>query len=138
MNSRAESEWIKQRCLQLGPGNLPLVDLARRLIPMEGLLLVTPVANDTLSLRYNLQRINLHQLLQRVAQLDCHPAAGWQQSLRLRLWQYQEQCQQDNRGQSLGWKRCVRQIYISRHRSRRHGRIDDRPQQWRRYLDRDR
>lgn len=35
-----------------------------------------------------------------------------------------------------GWDAAVRAIYVSCYRSRRHGRRDDRPQHWRKYLER--
>jgi len=137
MNARTGNDWLKKRRLRLGRTGPASAELAAALLPMEGLQAASALDPETLSIRYDLHQINLHRLLERLSELGAIPAGGWRQSLQLQLWQYQEHRQLLDREQTLGWTRCVRQIYISRYRGRRHGRIDERPQQWRRYLERD-
>ncbi len=132
-----ENDWLKHRRLRLGAGSPQARELASRLLPMPGLQAVSAADRHTLICAYDLHHLNLHKLLAKLAVLDATPANDWRQVLQLRLWQYLEHRQLMDHGYDRSWTRCVRQIYISRYRDRRHGRIDDRPQQWRRYLEQD-
>lgn len=58
----------------------------------------------------------------------------WLQHLRHLLLAYLEDNRREAADTDEGWEANVRRIYVSRYRHRRHGRRDDRPQQWRKYL----
>ncbi len=137
MNGARGDDWLKRRRLRLASTGGSAGQLVSGLMTIEGLRSATLLGPRTLSLCYDLHQLNLHRLLLHLAELGALPAPGRLGSLRLRLWQYLEHRQLLDRGLAEGWTRCIRRIYISRYRGRRHGRIDDRPQQWRRYLERD-
>lgn len=65
--------------------------------------------------------------------LGVRPSSGLLERLRLYLRCYRDAVLREEQNNEIGWDSCVREIYVSRYRHRRHGRRDDRPRNWRHY-----
>ncbi|HTT08780.1 MAG TPA: hypothetical protein VMH34_08325 [Gammaproteobacteria bacterium] len=89
-----------------------------------------------LAIRYDLRQLDFVQIKRELATLGVSLAATFWDRLREGLWSYMETTQREVDAMPAGWDADVQRIYVSRYRRRRHGFRDERPQQWRKYLDR--
>ncbi len=90
---------------------------------------------NQIEIRYDLDRIDFTRIRAELAALGVMPATTLPDRLRCGLWAYLEEIQRETDASPDGWDFDVQRIYVSRHRRRRHGYRDERPQQWRKYLD---
>lgn len=90
-----------------------------------------------LRLSYVPEQVSLQEIEALARRCGFTPAGGLAARLRRSLVHYRESIRRERREHEAGWDVYVRNAYMSRYRNRRHGRIDDRPQQWRRYLERE-
>jgi len=129
-----QDEWQRKR-------RLTLIGAGDEAALLEGLrshdgVISAELGGRMLQVAYTLQAISLADIESIIGEcgfkLSSAPVARGLRAIHL----YCEQIQLEARGYDTGWDSYVRAAYMSRYRSRRHGRIDDRPQQWRRYLER--
>jgi hypothetical protein len=92
------------------------------------------LSDDRLSATYEVPAINAATVVEALEASGVTPVLSWLQRLRLWLRYYREAIFEENLNDESGWESCVREIYVSRYRHRRHGRRDDRPRHWRQYL----
>jgi hypothetical protein len=129
-------DWIKHRHLRLfGAGDAER--LIGRLREREGVRAVE-MHGSLLRIDYDLDALTLAEVIAEGRAAGFEPASSWPARLFRALVNYWEQTQREHRTSPFGWDEQVSAVYMSRFRRHRHGRIDDRPQQWRRYLERER
>jgi len=138
---RAMSDWFKVRRLAVTPkadGEWPstekLAAAGRFPDAGDGGPQFKAVKDGVWRITYDLRETSLAEIETALKGSGMGIAPGWWQALRNLCIRYCETIQRDTRDVESGWDAYVRAMYISRYRSRRHGRIDDRPQQWRGYL----
>jgi len=123
-----------ERTIRLGFDSRGQRDAARRALEAAGGASCRPQGERGLSIHYDLARMDRAGIDAVLA------AAGIERRTgplgRLGGWaaRYFEAVQWDLARSNPGWSGAVRSAYISHYRARRHGRRDDRPQQWRRYV----
>lgn len=91
------------------------------------------VSNNRLCVRYHLPQADAATVVEFIETSDLSLVLSLPQRLSLWLRYYQEAIFLENLNDETGWDSCVREIYVSRYRHRRHGRRDDRPRHWRKY-----
>ncbi len=89
--------------------------------------------DDTLHATYELPLISAKAIIEVIESSGLTLALSWHRRLRLWLLYYREAIFEENLKDEIGWDSCVREVYVSRYRHRRHGRRDDRPRHWRQY-----
>ena len=117
--------------------SVPTTDRARLREVLHGLAGVYAVeygrSEDEVLLRYRPDQTSAQQLLNELATRDlpCMLARSW----RSRLLKVAERTQAEARTHgAVGFTQRLRTVYVNRYRLRRHGRRDNRKQQWRQYL----
>ena len=88
---------------------------------------------DKLSLVYDLPATNAKALVELLENAGLSLVLTWFQRFTFNLRCYRESVFCEEANNDIGWDSCVREIYVSRYRHRRHGRRDDRPRHWRQY-----
>ena len=91
------------------------------------------LSNDTLHATYELPQTSAAVIIEVIESSGLTLALSWHRRVRLWLRYYREAIFEENLKDEIGWDSCVREIYVSRYRHRRHGRRDDRPRHWRQY-----
>lgn len=102
------------------------------LLPLPGVEEVS-LGDDTLHATYELPQTSAAAIIEVIESSGLTLALSWHRRLRLWLRYYREAIFAENLKDEIGWDSCVREIYVSRYRHRRHGRRDDRPRHWRQY-----
>ena len=135
------SDWLKVRRFALAPGAKGESLTAQALRDATGIsdaevaeLQFEHMLGGVWQVNYDLRKTSLAELEAALKAAGITIAMGWWQRLRNLCIRYCETIQRDTRDVESGWDAYVRAMYISRYCSRRHGRLDDRPQQWRGYL----
>lgn len=112
---------------------------ADRLESARAILLKLPgcnaasVTSGSLDVTYDLAQTNAAIIVGLVASAGLPVVLNLRQRTALWLRYYQEAIFRENQNDESGWDSCIREIYVSRYRHRRHGRRDDRPRHWRKY-----
>ncbi len=91
------------------------------------------VSKGNLDIRYELPLTTAATIVDFIDASGPGIVLNWRQRASLWLRYYQEAIFIENMNDETGWDSCVREIYVSRYRHRRHGRRDDRPRHWRKY-----
>jgi hypothetical protein len=115
-------------------GDLNARERAQTNLPLLPGLEEVSLSDDRLSATYEVPAINAATVVEALEASGVTPVLSWLQRLRLWLRYYREAIFEENLNDESGWESCVREIYVSRYRHRRHGRRDDRPRHWRQYL----
>ena len=102
------------------------------LLPLPGVEEVS-LGDDTLYATYELPQTSAAAIIEVIESSGLILALSWHRRLRVWLLYYREAIFEENLKDEIGWDSCVREIYVSRYRHRRHGRRDDRPRHWRQY-----
>lgn len=102
------------------------------LLPLPGIEEVS-FRDDTLHAAYELPQTSAAAIIEVIESSGLTLALSWHRRLRLWLLYYREAIFEENLKDEIGWDSCVREVYVSRYRHRRHGRRDDRPRHWRQY-----
>lgn len=114
-------------------GDLDLCESVRAsLLKLPGCDAVS-VSNRRLEVIYELPQTNAAAIVDLIESAGLSVVPNWRQRIGLWLRYYQEAIFLENLNDETGWDSCVREIYVSRYRHRRHGRRDDRPRHWRKY-----
>ena len=82
---------------------------------------------------YDIRETQLAAVIEFLQHAGASVVLSWYGLWRLRLRCYRESVQAQEANNEIGWDNCIREIYVSRYRHRRHGRRDDRPRHWRQY-----
>ncbi len=125
------NDWFKYRSIAL-PGDA--CNTAAKALAGIDSIEVEVGADERLQLRYDLRQISLAEIEAILAGAGIALAGGWLSRIQRSFRHYTETIQRDCHDIEAGWDAYVRAAYLSRYRTRRHGRRDDRPQQWRQYL----
>lgn len=131
----AADAWHKTHRLTVAACPSTPSEVTARLQAVAGVVSVRWLDAHHLEIRYHLRQIEFTQIRTELAALGVPPAMTFWERLRYGLWSYMETIQREAAAASDGWDADVQRIYISRYRQRRHGFRDERPQQWRKYLD---
>jgi len=115
-------------------GDLNARERAQTNLPLLPGLEEVSLSDDRLSATYEVPAINAATVVEALEASGVTPVLSWLERLRLWLRYYREAIFEENLNDESGWESCVREIYVSRYRHRRHGRRDDRPRHWRQYL----
>jgi len=129
-------DWHKTRRLSVAVCSAPPSEVTVRLRLLAGVSFVRWLDVRHLAIRYDLRQLDFVQIKRELATLGVSLAATFWDRLREGLWSYMETTQREVDAMPAGWDADVQRIYVSRYRRRRHGFRDERPQQWRKYLDR--
>ena len=86
-----------------------------------------------LKVAYDPGETNCATIIENIEAVGLIPVFNWYQRLCLGLRCYRETVLKEDLNNEIGWNSCLREIYVSRYRHRRHGRRDDRPRHWRQY-----
>ncbi|MGQ0658543.1 MAG: hypothetical protein ACT4NU_10705 [Chromatiales bacterium] len=129
-------QWLKRRTLKVRAPS-PADAVAARLQALPGIELAQWAKAGHLVLHYDVRTVTLEVILERARSLGIAiPVQG------LSAWwhRFLVYCDENHRrtGEAdAGWEAAVRALYVSCSRQQRHGRRDERPQHWRKYLERD-
>jgi hypothetical protein len=111
-------------------GRAPVMAKLAALAGIEDLVL----DDNKLRVVYDIRETQLEAVIEFLQHAGASVVLSWYGLWRLRFRCYRESVQAQEANNEIGWDSCVREIYVSRYRHRRHGRRDDRPRHWRQYL----
>lgn len=123
---------IKRIQVNIGGDLDALEQVKAKLLPLPGIEEVS-FRGDTLHATYELPQASAAAIIDVIESSGLKLALSWHKCLRLWLLYYREAIFEENLKDEIGWDSCVREVYVSRYRHRRHGRRDDRPRHWRQY-----
>lgn len=107
---------------------------AQMLIDLEGVLLVEPVTETHLVVRYDLRFFTLVDIEELLATVGFHLDNNLLIKIKRALYRYTEETERANLGCIEGQSNCTRETYINRYQQLPHGCRDKRPDHWRDYL----
>ena len=111
-------------------GRAPVMAKLAALAGIEDLVL----DDNKLRVTYDIRQTQIEAVIELLQHAGASVVLSWYGLWRLRFRCYRESVQVQEANNEIGWDSCVREIYVSRYRHRRHGRRDDRPRHWRQYL----
>ena len=111
-------------------GRAPVMVKLAALAGIEDLVL----DDNKLRVVYDIRETQIEAVIELLQHAGASVVLSWYGLWRLRFRCYRESVQVQEANNEIGWDSCVREIYVSRYRHRRHGRRDDRPRHWRQYL----
>ena len=123
---------IKRIQVNIGGDLDALEQVKAKLLSLPGIEEVS-FRGDTLHASYELPQASAAAIIDVIESSGLKLALSWHKRLRLWLLYYREAIFEENLKDEIGWDSCVREVYVSRYRHRRHGRRDDRPRHWRQY-----
>ncbi|MCI0401612.1 MAG: hypothetical protein L0Z68_10040 [Gammaproteobacteria bacterium] len=137
-SASGEHGWVKRRTLTVRPAapgyGRALENGLYAIRQLNGVSGAEMVSKSSMSITYDLRGTNFEQINEALACAGIALENSLHSRLCYSMIRYMESIQRENAATQSGWSSYVRDIYVSRFQARRHGARDDRPQQWRKYM----